>query len=362
MRYPTCQFVPPATKRTNLSSKPLLGFTLVELLVVIFIIAILIALLMPAVQSTREAARRIQCANKLKQVGLALLHYHGSYRIFPPGMQYAAGEPVRSSPNFGPNWVIMVLPFLDQQNLYDQFDLNQVISHQRNRAARGVPLSVMLCPSDNGSRHKFDGKFNVEGDNWARGNYAASAGSGYLLEGNRWDATWGPDSPGWNDDRLRGIMGPNASLSIKDIRDGTSHTILAGEVRVGVTTRDRRGIWAMGTAGSSCLFAYGFHSDANCPNACNDNSDDILGCCYLQQTNPGVDVLRAECMTCHCGSLNAQATIRSLHLYGAFVVFADGSVHYISDFIDCRGGSEAVWSRLIAAADGLPVDSSHLGY
>ena len=122
-------------------------------------------------------------------------------------MQYAAGEPVRSSPNFGPNWVIMVLPFLDQQNLYDQFDLNQVISHQRNRAARGVPLSVMLCPSDNGSRHKFDGKFNVEGDNWARGNYAASAGSGYLLEGNRWDATWGPDSPGWNDDRLRGIMG-----------------------------------------------------------------------------------------------------------------------------------------------------------
>ena len=200
-----------------------------------------------------------------------------------------------------------------------------------------------------------------EGDNWARGNYAANAGSGYLLEGTRWDATWGPNSPGWNDARLRGVMGPNVSLAIGEIRDGTSNTLLLGEVRVGVNSHDRRGTWALGTAGSSCLFAFGYHSDAKCPNACNDNSDDIYGCCYLESTDPGLETLLRMCMPCHCGSNNAQATVRSLHTGGVLTCFADGSVHFIGDYIDCSGGSGAVWSRLIAAADGLPVDISKAG-
>lgn len=338
------------------------AFTLVELLVVIAIIGILISLLLPAVQEAREAARRLRCSNNLKQLGIALLNYHEQHEIFPPGMQYPPGEPVRTSPNFGPNWVIMVLPFMEQQDLYDRFDLTKAISHPANLAARSSELSVMLCPTDGGQGKRFDGTMYGEGPEWARGNYAANAGSGYLLEGTRWDATWGAASPGWKDRRLRGIMGPNVSLRIADITDGTSSTLLVGELRVGVNRYDRRGTWAMGTAGASCLFAFGFHQDARCPNACNLESDDIVGCCYLQSTDPGLDVLVQMCMTCNCGSNNAQATVRSLHQGGVFTVFADGSVHFINDYIDCGGGSEAVWSRLISAADGLPIDASKVGF
>jgi len=339
------------------------GFTLVELLVVITIIGILIALLLPAVQAAREAARRAQCTNNLKQLALAVLNYHQGFGIFPPGMQYPDSEipAIRTSDKFGPNWVILILPNLEQQGLYDSFQLNKFISDPVNRTPRGTLLSAMLCPTDRGRQEKFGGGPGQEGDNWARGNYAANAGSGYLLEGTRWDSTWGPASPGWLDRRLRGVMGPNASVRIDDVKDGASNTLMLGEVRVGVNQYDNRGVWAMGTAGSSCLFAFAYHSDARCPNACNDESDDIEPCPYLRNTSPGLDALRKECMTCN-PSNNAQAAVRSMHVGGVFTAFCDGSVHFIGNYIDCRGGDEAVWSRLVSSADHLPLDMSKLGF
>ena len=110
------------------------GFTLVELLIVITIIGILISLLLPAVQAAREAARRLQCTNNLKQLAVGLHNYHQANSIFPPGMTYPPGETsYQTSVNFGPNWVIMLLPYIDQPALYSAFDLTKTISDASNR-------------------------------------------------------------------------------------------------------------------------------------------------------------------------------------------------------------------------------------
>ena len=164
------------------------GFTLVELLVVIAIIGILVALLLPAVQAAREAARRMQCSNNLKQLALGLHNYHDTNKIFPPGLQFhpgainlTTGQGIRTSAGYGPNWVILTLPYAEQQALHDRFDLTVEISHANNRDPRGIDLDVMVCPTDLRRKH-FEGGLTSsgsaipEGDNWARGNYAVNAG------------------------------------------------------------------------------------------------------------------------------------------------------------------------------------------
>jgi len=344
------------------------GFTLVELLVVITIIGILIALLLPAVQQAREAARRSQCSNNLKQLALAVLNYEQQHGTFPPSVQFDAGDDPAMTDRFRPNWVIMILPFIEQQGLYDSFDLQQYISDSVNRSARGTELALMKCPTDaDANRTKFVGTAGTsEGDNWARGNYAASGGRGYMLGPGWWpsrpDAICGVDSPGWTGSeawQFRGVMASNVSAPVAKIRDGTSNTVLLGEVRAGLTQYDPRGTWAMGNAGASALFAYGY-SDANSPNSCRPKSDDFKACNYLKTTDPGDDVLTRECMNC-CPSGGAwQATVRSQHVGGVFVAFADGSVHFISNWIETSSGMNAVWPRLICSMDGLPVDASKI--
>ena len=171
------------------------GFTLVELLVVITIISILIGLLLPAVQSAREAARRLQCTNNLKQLGLALLNFHTSYNIFPPSAVWKNNGKLDltyiNQGNFAglaENWVVIILPQLEQQNLRGSFDLTKPIPDAANANARGTQLSFMLCPTDDAyNRKAFSGSIstltNKMGDNWARGNYAANASSGYMVLG-----------------------------------------------------------------------------------------------------------------------------------------------------------------------------------
>jgi len=352
------------------------GFSLVELLVVILIIAILIAMLLPAVQAAREAARRAHCMNNIKQLALALHNYHDAYKILPPSGQwnhYVDSKFLNSSNRIGSSWAIEILPFVEEEALYDSFvlkydslalqDYHIDISDSQNITQRGTSLSVMMCPSDSAGH---DVNYAGNGGGWARGNYAANAANGHL-GGNPGEAepeaVYGADSPGWLDPLRRGVMGPNVALKLKQITDGTSHTILLAEIRVGLNEWDRRGIWAMSGSGTNALYWHGWSNSpftfgpANGPNDPSPESDDIVGC--LQAINgfgPGVDgalIMQREGMTCRANrGLYGQAGARSTHTDGVYVAYADASVHFINNDIETSDVCCSAWDRLILSGDG----------
>ena len=351
------------------------AFTLVELLVVITIIGILISLLLPAVQSAREAARRMQCQNNLKQLSLAVLNYESQWQIFPPSSCWAAGANPNDNGqlgNYRANWVILVLPFLEQQALYNTFDFTAPISGNTsaaNVAARSVQLSTMLCPSDSHSREAFMGSQNSAtsalGDNWARGDYAANACLGQMIYGTSCSYCGAlPTSTCWNLGYMRGVMGANCAVTIAQIRDGTSNTVLVGEIRAGVTNFDSRGVWAL-SGGSSALWGHGgilktvSGGDDYGPNCTSSSGDDVLAGTAIASAFGGSDGLVNEGMPCY-DSLTAdnQQTARSMHTGGVNTVFADGSVHWLGDYIQVVPSTStklSAWDRLMASADGMPV-------
>jgi prepilin-type N-terminal cleavage/methylation domain-containing protein len=181
------------------TKRPRHGFTLIELLVVIAIIAILIGLLVPAVQKVREAAARTQCKNNLKQIGLALHAYHDSYRVFPPGVN-----------NGGWAWSFLVLPYLEQSTVYNKINPNAntlAAARVNNLTTLQTPLIVFICPSDNGpgplnTNLPFTGNVFM-----AISNYPGNGGN---VSGD-------------------GIFAFNSKVRITDITDGTSNTFMVGE-------------------------------------------------------------------------------------------------------------------------------------
>jgi prepilin-type N-terminal cleavage/methylation domain-containing protein/prepilin-type processing-associated H-X9-DG protein len=193
--------------------KPARGFTLIELLVVIAIIAILMALLLPAVQQAREAARRTQCRNHLKQLGLALHNYIDVNRYLPPGA--SVNLSVTATGNNG-SWGVhgRILPYLEQGNVYANVDLTTAWDFQT--AIHGLKIPVYACPSDPGSdkvRDPGGGKSHL---------YPTTYGFNY--------GTWFVFNPA-NGQGGDGLFYPNARLSFRDVTDGSTNTLVAAEVK-----------------------------------------------------------------------------------------------------------------------------------
>ncbi len=337
------------------------AFTLVELLVVIAIIGILVALLLPAVQSAREAARRMQCQNNLKQLALACHNYHDTHLTFPPSSIWTNLTQITNNNNdqLRANWVIMILPAIEQQSLYNAFNHANPIPHSTNAAARSTRLAFMQCPSDGFSAKPFNGSNNANtnrlGNNWARGNYGANASLGKMKAPTDGESGAGESSPQWSDGRRRGVMGANISLNIGEIKDGTTNTILLAELRAGVVEFDARGVWAMSGGCPSALWGHGSRYDANGPNTPHMESDDIAACDDVRSAVGGAAKLQQMGMPCASGNrANYQQTARSSHTGGVYVALGDGSVRMISDYVDITGasGRMSVWDKLNAAADG----------
>jgi prepilin-type N-terminal cleavage/methylation domain-containing protein len=185
------------------------AFTLIELLVVIAIIAILIGLLLPAVQQAREAARRAQCTNNLKQIGLALHNYLESFTVFPPGGTWP--HPINSAGNVGGPFSpqARILPYLEHVNLSDLIDFNKPYGDQPTVSR--VRVAPFVCPSE------LEDHLTANGNHWPL-TYAANAGE-WLV----WDAATRTIGTG--------TFGQNSKFSTKDIRDGTTNTIMFSEVR-----------------------------------------------------------------------------------------------------------------------------------
>ncbi|MEM1063263.1 MAG: DUF1559 domain-containing protein, partial [Planctomycetota bacterium] len=225
----------------------------IELLVVIAIIAIIVALLLPAVQQAREAARRTACKNNLKQLGLALHNYESAFGTLPPGYLYTPGsdfhtlsageDPVAN--HQGLAWGSMVLSFLEQDALYDTIDLDLPVFDAANLAPREQSLAVFLCPSDAFSQGRFvDRGPSGSPENYAMASYAANWGpaSGRVEASNpaadppediivNLDQTPDPGSEGVNAPfpAAKGVFFRNSRIRLRDVTDGLSNTVALGE-------------------------------------------------------------------------------------------------------------------------------------
>jgi prepilin-type N-terminal cleavage/methylation domain-containing protein len=353
-------------------SRHRVGFTLVELLVVIAIIGILIALLLPAVQAAREAARRTQCANVEKQLGLAVLNYESAKKQLPDSTRPGGSTTAPRISGF-----TLILPFLEEAQLYQKYDftLNWDASSGgggANLSVTKTPIPALLCPSDPTDPNRLDANPQYPTPNgystWipvvavtdyspvigvhpdlGDGTIASPSGKGSgatpqypkLVDESTisWDAV--------NKSATSGLMRKNATCRLKDALDGLSHTIMYAE-SAGRPYIFQNGVQAPGDLTTVHQNGGGWAraaTDITLHGSQNDGSQ-LHGPCPLNCTN-------GENYTTYNQApywTEGTSEIYSFHPGGAHLLFGDGSVHFISDKIDIRQ-----LARLIARADGLSI-------
>jgi prepilin-type N-terminal cleavage/methylation domain-containing protein len=302
------------------------AFTLIELLVVIAIIAILIGLLLPAVQKVREAAARMKCQNNLKQVGLAMHNYHDANGQLPAGS-------VGNDRGYGRDswsWYCYVLPFMEQEPMFKQLDFSNKINGTATRGgdARKSLLKSMLCPSD-------DTKIQEEGiANWqnALHNYVVCYGDSNINSGTPWN-----DVDGYKGQA--GMFVPQQTAKFTDCSDGLSNTLLVSEIITPVAENT----W--GAMGRTQVAMGGGFTTYFTPNG---TANDRLVRCH---TNLGGS-LGARCTTLSWDQdWGGQViTARSWHESGVNVALGDGSVRFVPNSVD-----PTTWRRLGPRADGQVV-------
>jgi prepilin-type N-terminal cleavage/methylation domain-containing protein len=279
------------------------GFTLVELLVVIAIIGILIALLLPALQIAREAARRMQCTNNLKQWGLAMHMYNETYKGFPYGIVQGSQAGVTADGSTGAtgqhrrqNWVISIWPFIEQGAISKIYDYDYSFYAPRNRNAVLTQLPLYFCPDDRPGFWKGDVYHR------SRGNYVVSWGAADYAQSGR--------------NFLRPAFGFNKQTKLKDIKDGVSNTMFMSEILMSITDEswDFRGDIINDDKGCSQFMTY------NSPNS----GFDSIWC----RDNPELPA------PCRHNDSYIHAAARSRHPGGVVVQMGDGSVRFINDSIN----------------------------
>lgn len=300
------------------------GFTLVELLVVIAIIGILIALLLPAVQAAREAARRMQCSNNLKQAGLAALNFESSYQNLPAGATFKENGHLAEYSIF-----LLIQPYIEQGNIHMKYDFSLRVYEGDNELVAQSHIPAYICPSDNADNRKW-------ADRYARSNYAACFGNNTFcgLDSNGaspYDASDAElDSEQYETGGVFRLQAKRTGRKLRDIVDGTSNSVMMSEIlsgqadiRISESNRgDMRGLWAHLWMGMSV------YSHRLTPNS---SAGDYLWSTWCQIGNmPEVG------LPCDPAAdrIHNYVAARSHHPGGVNVVFVDGHVNFYSDLVD----------------------------
>lgn len=314
------------------------GFTLVELLVVIAIIGVLVGLLLPAVQSAREAARRSSCTNNLKQVATGLHLHHDAKKAFPPGalayltsgsiVTASMADPGRTSVIGGWGWGTFILPFLEQEPLYTGLAPSGTNFPMAPNTLTKTPIATFTCPSEVTGALNFaqamGGNGTAEGH--AKSSYSAVCGSTAILY------------TGANAAAARGIFGYNSRVKTSDVVDGLSKTMMLVErLWDGRDSEKRRGgVWAGRSPGNATICGSECGNKYSTMVRVENHTDWVIN---GQNNNAAASN--------HGGQSTNVAGTRVFGGYGANAAFGDGAVRMISENID-----GAVWQRLGQRADG----------